>query len=130
MAGDRSRRGRSSLKLALLCVVLPGAACIRHDDLKVRVFNDDPSAVELQNVYVFGGAEKAWWATVGAGTSVGTLLRPQGDPELSMSYTREGRAIHWQGPVLEPGQGYTVHIHVDRNGAATEQHCRMPCVLP
>ena len=130
MAGGRSWRGRSSLNLAMLGIVLTGAACIRHDDLKVRVFNDAPSALELQNVYVFGGAEKAWWATVAAGASVGTLLRPQGEPELSMSYTRAGQIFHWRGPALEAGHGYTIHIHVDRSGAAIEQHCQMPCMLP
>ena len=38
--GDHSSRGRSSLSLAMLCVVLFGSACVRHDDLRVRVFND------------------------------------------------------------------------------------------
>lgn len=78
---------------AVLFLSLVGASCIRHDDLKVRVFNDGPPGVELLNVHVFGGADKAWWSTVAAGTSVGTLLRPRGEPELSMTYVRSGRTL-------------------------------------
>jgi hypothetical protein len=115
---------------AALVFAVVGTACIRHDDLKVRVFNDGPAGVDLQDVHVFGGAEKAWWSTVAGGTSVGTLLRPRGEPELSMTFARAGGAVSWQGPALTTGNGYTVHIHVDANGAVTEQHCLMPCMLP
>ena len=124
-----SSRARPSVLLAVLYVALAGAACIRHEDLKVRVFNDGPSTVELKNVLVFGGAEKAWWSTVAGASSVGTLLRPGGEPQLSMTFVRAGRNLNWQGPALTPGNGYTVHIHVDSNGAVTERHCLMPCTL-
>src|SRR4051812_3779734 len=130
MVADGASRGRCAVLLAILCAAMAAGACIRHDDLKVRVFNDGPSEVKLENVHVFGGAEKAWWATIAGGDSVGTLLRPQGEPQLSMTYARAGRSFSWQGPALTPGQGYTVHIHVDATGAATEQHCLMPCMLP
>lgn len=128
MGPDHSSRVRSSFPLAMLCVILAGAACVRHDDLKVRVFNDGPG--ELQDLHLFGGADKGWWSTVAAGTSVGTLLRPQGEPQLSMTYARAGRTFHWRGPAFVPGQGYNVHIHIDPKGAVSEQHCLMPCMLP
>lgn len=130
MAAERDAWTRLFFSWAGLFLAMCGAACIRHDDLKVRVFNDGPPGMELQNVHVFGGAEKAWWSTVPAGTSVGTLLRPQGEPELSMTYTRGGRTLSWEGPKLEIGRGYTLNIHVDGTGAITEQHCLRPCMLP
>jgi hypothetical protein len=130
MAADHDARGNSWGPWAALVLALVAPACIRHDDLKIRVFNDGPAGVELQNLHVFGGAEKAWWSTVAPGTSVGTLLRPRGEPELSMTCVRAGRTVNWEGPKLTAGQGYTVHIHVDPTGAVTEQHCLMPCMLP
>jgi len=57
---------------------------------------------------------------------VGTLLRPQGEPQLSLTYARAGRTLHWQGQALVPGQGYDVHIHIDPNGAVAERDCRCP----
>jgi len=122
--------GSQSFRLGLLCFALAGAACNRHDDLKVRIFNDARAPASLQNVLVFGGGEKAWWSEVAGGTSVGTLLRPGGEPHLSMTFARGNRTFHWEGPTLTPGKGYTVHVHIDPNGAVAEQHCLMPCLLP
>jgi len=44
----------------------------------------------------------------------------------SLDVRSANRTFHWEGPALTCGKGYTVHIHVDPNGAVTEQHCLMP----
>jgi hypothetical protein len=99
----------------------------------LRAFDDDSghTAISL-GIELYSPAEmstspaggEGMGATVAAGTSVGTLLRPQGERELSMSYTRAGQIFHWRGPVLEPGHGYAIHLHVAsrwRWNAATRQ---------
>jgi len=125
-----TRRGFVTLAFLGLLSVTP--ACVRRDDVSVRVTFQSPSdRAPLRDCTVFVGASKTWWPTIAPGETVSANVPPGGEPpELSATYRFEGTSRSWRGPLLERGVGYAVAIVVAGDGTATERHCARPCTLP
>jgi hypothetical protein len=126
----------SLYNLMVACLFLASLfrGCIRPDDVKFRLTNDTLNHGQgrpIQDIRVYVGGSKAWWDVVVPGDSVGVLLRPEGEtPTVSLSYKFDGRTIRWDGPEIPRGVGYAINIRIGSTGAATERHCRFPCVFP
>jgi hypothetical protein len=123
--------------------VLPGAlaiACLvfwweggflSGSDVQARlaVATNAPSAIS--DVRLVAGGDKKWWPTVSPGESVRTALRTGGgDTQLLVQFTLRGERIQWRGPALGEDAGYRIAVEVDRDGAVSERHCKLPCLRP
>ncbi len=123
---------RTLWALAVAALLVGSVACVRRDDVSVRVtFRAPGGSAPLEDFKIFVGGSKSWWAKIGPGETVSVNLPPEGEPpELSATYRFAGATQSWRGPRLQRGVGYAVAIAIAGDGSATETHCAKPCALP
>jgi hypothetical protein len=134
-------KGQNSIEFSvrraamLLVLIVTGAGllggCVSRDDVHIQVnYVDHTDATPIDNLTVFAGGNKTWWPTLTPGKSVSVVLPPNGDADITMTYTLAGTKRYWRGPVLAQGASYAISITIAGEGNITERHCTMPCSLP
>lgn len=95
------------------------------------IYSGSPVGSRLYYANVISGGDKFHWYEIYPDKTETITLYPgkHSDSQITLFYqlAADMPLQTWEGPVVQTGQGYRIHITIHESGEISEQFCNLPC---
>jgi len=96
-------------------------------------YRSTSSSAKLYYANVISGGDKFHWYGIYSGKNEIISLHPgmHSNSQVTLFYQFEiDKPMHvWEGPEIQAGRGYRIHITIHDSGQIAEQTCILPCQM-